>query len=47
MEDGGVGYQELLVARGDKGHCEIYERMQHVPTDEEQDRGNSRKVKVE
>ena len=47
MENSRVGYQKLLVARSDKRGRTICGEMQSMSTDEEQDRGSSRKVEIE
>ena len=44
MEDDGVSYKELLVARSNKRHWKICGGLQYVLENEEQDRGPSRKV---
>ena len=46
MEDGGAGYQKLLVARSNKRSGTVCRRMRLMPEDEEPNGGSSRKVKV-
>ena len=47
MEDNRAGHQKLLVARSDKKCRKIYEEMQYVSENEEQNRRSSWKVETE